>query len=118
MNNEENILETETIETEVLEDVQESTETGDDTETLTITDEEMIMKIYEALNAEDSAAVADPQVVDQGSVTAAESVAVDYTTQFDKINQSLVIIVMVLLFWFGAWMLRSWRTWTVKGGRK
>lgn len=32
----------------------------------------------------------------------------------DSINNSLTIIMMVVVIWFCMWNMRSWRTWSVK----
>lgn len=43
--------------------------------------------------------------------------AIDYAESIDKVNESLTVILMILIFWFCVWMLDKWRVWTVKGGR-
>lgn len=36
---------------------------------------------------------------------------------FQKIETSLTLIVMLLMFFVMMWILRSWRTWAVKAGK-
>lgn len=41
------------------------------------------------------------------------------TGYLDSIDNSLTIIMMVVVVWFCMWNMRSWRTWSVKlRGRK
>lgn len=55
------------------------------------------------------------------------SIEVDVSTELyhstvlntlDKLNTSVSVIMLVLILFFCNWLLRSWRTWTSKIGRK
>lgn len=68
--------------------------------------------------------LSDPEEAEATDGLESTIVAVDYTDalvlvheELVHMNQSLDIVVMVLLAWFGSWVFRSWRTWTVKGGK-
>lgn len=45
------------------------------------------------------------------------SYSTDTIGYLESIDTNITIIMMIVIIWFCIWNLRSWRTWTVKGGR-
>lgn len=60
----------------------------------------------------------EPAALSESSSETVSTVEVVVDTEYlKKMNTSLSIVSMILLFWCGAWMLRSWRTHMLKGGK-
>ena len=60
----------------------------------------------------------EPAALSESSSETVSTVEVVVDTEYlVKMNKTLSIINVVLIFWCGAWFLRSWRTHMLKGGR-
>lgn len=107
------ITEVETDSTEIVQDIVpvyelDSTEFVESTELLEST---------ESIDNTELVEVPTESVFNEVGSSMDSVVVIDCTEQFQHLCTGFDIVVMVLLSWFGCWVLRSWRTWTVKGGK-
>lgn len=113
MNTEEILENTEEVEaSEMVED----TEVSEESEVSSETVEELLLRLL----SDDGVAAEDPEEsvsLSEGSSASTETIVVDYTEELTIIHTDLIIIFMVLIAFFSAWVFRSLRVYLVKGGR-
>lgn len=105
-------------ETEILEEIEPVTELPAEESVEEYSTEEsdnvnLLQRIDELLLLLEQESMEEP-VTESVQAAALDPVQEEH---FKKIEESLTLIVMLLMFFIMMWILRSWRTWAVKAGK-